>query len=402
MGLFAIATLAPVALITLAALYGGPWGWAALGHITVLVFVMDRLAAREAENADPEAEFPAADQLLVVLGGAHFTLLALSLWAVAGPSGLATLDRCLVATAAALVFGQISHPVAHELIHRPPRALRLMGRLIYTSILMGHHASAHMLIHHVHVGSDKDPNSPRKGMGFWRYAPRAWVQSFRRAFIAETRLRRGKITLSHPFTLYIFGAAGMLAGTGLALGWAGIGALCFMAIHTQIQILMADYVQHYGLRRATLPDGRLEPVGPQHSWNAPEWFSSAMMVNAPRHSDHHLSPNRPYPVLQLDVSRMPTLPYSLPVMACIATVPPLWRRVMDPLCDNWRPGWQMFHNTAPARDIPPAVLTHVRKASVGVGPVPNLAYDTDAIDPLPDGGKQPPDGHRPANDRGGV
>ncbi len=28
-----------------------------------------------------------------------------------------------------------------------------------------------------------------------------------------------------------------------------------------------------------------------------------------------------------------TLPYSLPVMACIATIPPLWRRLMDPLCD---------------------------------------------------------------------
>ena len=402
MSLFAFATLAPVGLIALAALYGGPWGLAALGYITVLVFVMDKLVARKAANADPKAEFPAADQLLVVLGFAHLALLALSLWAVAGPSGLATLDRCLVALAAALLFGQISHPVAHELIHRSPRAMRLMGRLIYTSVLMGHHASAHMLIHHVHVGSNKDPNSPPRGMGFWRYAPRAWWRSFICAYRAETRLRRGKVTPSHPYVIYTLGAAGMLAISGLAFGWAGIAALCFMAIYAQIQILMADYVQHYGLRRETLADGRLEPVGPRHSWNAPEWFSSAMMVNAPRHSDHHINPNRPYPALQLDQAGMPTLPYSLPVMACIATIPPLWRRVMDPLCDNLRPDWQVMPDAPRACDIPPAVLAHARKGSVGPRPVRESVHDTPAIDPLPDDGRQPPDGRRPANDSGGI
>ena len=402
MGLFAFATLAPVGLIALAALHGGPWGWAALGYITVLVFVMDKLVAREAENADPEAEFPAADQLLVVLGCAHFALLAMSLWAVAGPSGLATLDRCLVALTSALLFGQISHPVAHELIHRSPRAMRLMGRLIYTSVLMGHHASAHMLIHHVHVGSNKDPNSPPRGMGFWRYAPRAWWRSFTRAYRAETRLRRGKVTPSHPYVIYTLGGAGLLAIAGLSLGLKGIAALCFMATYAQIQILMADYVQHYGLRRAILPDGRLEPVGPRHSWNAPEWFSSAMMVNAPRHSDHHVSPNRPYPALQLDQAHMPTLPHSLPIMACLATIPPLWRRVMDPLCEAWRPDWQVMPEKPAARDIPPAVQAKVRTGGLPPGSVANWRHEISRPDSLPDDGKQPLDGRRPTNDGGGV
>ena len=403
MGLFAFATLAPVGLIALAAFHGGLWGWAALGYITVLVFVMDRLAAREAENADPEAEFPAAERLLIILGLAHFALLGTSLWAVAGPSGLATLDRVLVAVASALLFGQISHPVAHELIHRPPRAMRLLGRLIYTSVLMGHHASAHMLIHHVHVGSNKDPNSPRRGQGFWRYAPRAWWRSFKQSFAAETRLRRGHITLSHPFVLYTFGAAALLAATGFALGAKGLAALLFMAIYAQLQILMADYVQHYGLRREVLADGRLEPVGPQHSWNAPEWYSSAMMVNAPRHSDHHVNPNRPYPVLQLEAAHMPTLPYSLPVMACIATIPPLWRRVMDPLCDTWQPAGTVAQEPARARDIPPAVLARARAGGVLPSAVPNYAHDTPRPDPVPDDDRHKPDlGRGSANDSGGV
>ena len=402
MGLFAVATLAPVGLITLAAVHGGPWGWAALGYITVLVFVMDKLIAREADNADPEAEFPAADQLLVVLGCAHFALLGLSLWAVAGSSGLTTLDRCLVALAAALLFGQISHPVAHALIHRSQRAMRLMGRLIYTSVLMGHHASAHMLIHHVHVGSDQDPNSPPRGMGFWRYAPRAWWLSFILGYRAETRLRRGQVTPSHPYVIYSLGAVGLLAIAGMSLGLKGIAALCFMAIYAQIQILMADYVQHYGLRRAILPDGRLEPVGPRHSWNAPDWLSSAMMVNAPRHSDHHISPNRPFPALQLEQAHMPTLPYSLPVMACLATIPPLWRRVMEPLCEAWRPRWPVKPETPAVRDIPSTVLEKAHTGGLPPGSVANWPHETPRPDPLPDDGKQPHDGRRPANDRGGV
>ncbi|KGJ19629.1 hypothetical protein IX55_09630, partial [Paracoccus sanguinis] len=40
---------------------------------------------------------------------------------------------------------------------------------------------------------------------------------------------------------------------------------------------------------------------------------------------------RPWPALRLDRAAQPRplLPWSLPVMAAIALVPPLWRRVMD-------------------------------------------------------------------------
>jgi alkane 1-monooxygenase len=78
-----------------------------------------------------------------------------------------------------------------------------------------------------------------------------------------------------------------------------------------------------------------ERAGPQHSWNAPQWFSSAMMLNAPRHSDHHLHPGRPFPALRLDPADMPVLPHSMPVMATLALAPPLWRRAMAPCVSRW-------------------------------------------------------------------
>ncbi len=44
-----------------------------------------------------------------------------------------------------------------------------------------------------------------------------------------------------------------------------------LAAYAQMQLLLSDYVQHYGLRRKTSENGKPEPVGPQHSWNAPAW-----------------------------------------------------------------------------------------------------------------------------------
>ncbi len=61
-----------------------------------------------------------------------------------------------------------------------------------------------------------------------------------------------------------------------------------------------------------------------------------MMLNAPRHSDHHLNPRRSFPELRLDRDAMPVLPASLPAMAFMAMIPPVWRNTMDPLLEDWR------------------------------------------------------------------
>jgi alkane 1-monooxygenase len=77
-------------------------------------------------------------------------------------------------------------------------------------------------------------------------------------------------------------------------------------------------------------------VGPRHSWNAPHWFSSAMMVNAPRHSDHHAHPARPYPALRLpDAQTAPMLPWPLPMACTIALMPSLWKRAIRPHLRPW-------------------------------------------------------------------
>jgi alkane 1-monooxygenase len=337
--LFAVASASPVALFGLGLWAGGYWAFAGLFYMTVLAALLDQITGLFMADAPEGAEFPAADALLVGLGLGHLALLPLIVWGVAGASGLDGWSRAALFLGAGLWFGQVSNPMAHELIHRGNHLLYGLGVAVYCSLLFGHHASAHRLVHHRHAASADDPNSARLGEGFYRFFLRAWRGSFLKGLRAETALRarsrRGRGP--HPYLFYVGGAvvalglAYAIAGGGGVVVWAGL------ALHAQVQLMLSDYVQHYGLRRAKGPDGRLEPVAARHSWNAPHWFSAGLMLNAPRHSDHHAHPARPYPALRLPpAEEAPHLPWPLPVACTLALVPPLWKRLIRPHLARWR------------------------------------------------------------------
>lgn len=375
---FAIASMVPGLCLVAACLWGGPWGWGAILSITGVVFFLDKVQLR------PVATQVDGHRLSEMLGVAHFALLGLTLWAMGG--ALPLQDKALIVVAAGLYFGQISNSNAHELIHRSDRWAFRLGAACYASLLFGHHTSAHRLVHHVHAATPKDPASARRGEGFWAYLPRAWSGGFRAGLRAE-RQRHGGAAWPAPYRLYTLGAGVSIVVAWSLAGASGVFGLLLVSAYAQIQLLLSDYVQHYGLVRRQLADGRAEPMGYAHSWNAPHWYSGAMMLNAPRHSAHHAKPATAFPQLALDASSMPMLPYSLPVMAVIAVVPPLWRKVMDPQVDRWM--------SPTARD--PNDIARVAAQKLGVGGItppvlPDWPHDTDLPKPYPE-----PDG--PARSR---
>lgn len=342
MALFGLATLGPLPLFALGLWLGGPWAAAGVLYMAVLTALLDQIGGLYLGDAPEGAEFPGADALLVAVGCGAILLLPAMVWAIAGASGLSVPARGALFLGAGLWFGQVANPAAHELIHRGNRWLYRLGVAVYTMLLFGHHASAHRLVHHQFAASAQDPNSARAGESFYRFARRAWTGSFRKGFAAESalrsrRARNGRRSRSlHPYAVYIGGAV-----LALTLGWVIAGPLGLfvwwgLGAHATAQLLLSDYVQHYGLRRAILPDGRLEPVSARHSWNAAPWFSSGLMLNAPRHSDHHAHPDRPYPALHLPPrEEAPRLPWSLPLACTIALFPRLWRRRMAPRLRQW-------------------------------------------------------------------
>lgn len=329
---FAAATLLPAALIALGAAVGGPVPAVALAALVFLPLLLDQLLpmAGTAEGS----EFPAGDALLVAIALTAFALPLLAIHTATGPAPgtapgtppgtpLALPQKAALLFATGLWLGQIAHPAAHELIHRADRRLYQLGVAVYAALLIGQHASSHRLIHHRFVATTDDPATARRGEGFWRFALRASWQGYRAGYRAESaRARR-----IHPYAVYTALSATALTAAALVAGPAGMALWAGLALHAQLQIHLSDYVQHYGLTRRILPDGKPEPVGPAHSWNSAHWATSALLLNAPRHSDHHANPSRPFCALRLP-DTAPRLPWPLPVAALIALVPPLWRRLM--------------------------------------------------------------------------
>lgn len=338
--MFAIVSLLPVPLIALAAIFGGWWIVAACLYITLFTFALDELVPLTHNPNHPQSDMQDANTLSTVLAASHFVLLFLVVWALSSNPQLGAFASFGLFITAGLFFGQVSNSNAHELIHRTDKRLFSLGKLVYTSMLFGHHTSAHLLVHHRFAASDYDPNSAGKGVSFYTFARCAWTGSARAGFEMESDRRKNlpqnPPPFSHPFYGYTFGAFASLGLAFMIGGWGGILALVGLASYAQVQLLLSDYVQHYGLRRATLPNGRLAPVALHHSWNAPQWMSNYLMLAAPRHSDHHAHPARPYPALDLpDADVAPSLPHSLPAMALIALYPRLWRRIMDPRVAYW-------------------------------------------------------------------
>lgn len=331
---FVLATFPMVALLLAGAVEGGVFILLSLFYITGFVALADKYAPTQTTAAEDRAQD--AHKVSVALAIAHFGVLLFSVWALAGER-LSALEKLGQFMAAGLFMGQVSNANAHELIHRSKRGLHRLGMWVYISMLFGHHTSAHVLVHHTHVATHRDPNTSRRGEGFYRYAPRAWWGSFIQGYRAEAA-RLAKINRPawrNPYGVYVGGAV-LCISLAAWMGGAKAAILyVLLAGHAQMQLLMSDYVQHYGLTRGTDSNGKAQPVGPQHSWNSPHWLSSALMLNATRHSDHHAHPARAYPALTIPQDA-PMLPKPLPVMASIALIPPLWRRIMDPLADRWR------------------------------------------------------------------
>ncbi len=326
---FAAVTLLPVALMLLGVALGGWFAGLALLFISVAVWLLDRFAARAAPFVPGADEFPAADGLSVVLALVHLALLPLMVWALAGGAGLSGGAVVALFLGFGLWLGQVSNSNAHELIHRQDRWQRGLGVALYSSVGYGHHATAHRLVHHRFVATEDDPNTAQRGEHFYDFALRAWPAEYAAGRAMETaRHQRATRRRLHPYTVYLLGAVLAAVLALLLAGLSGLLVWLLLAAYAQVQLLLSDYVQHYGLLRARLPDGRPEPVGPGHSWDAPHWASSALMLNAPRHADHHAHPGRAYPALDLPEQSL-RLPYSLPFMAMLALVPPLWFRVMD-------------------------------------------------------------------------
>lgn len=232
-----------------------------------------------------------------------------------------------------IVGGVLAINVAHELIHKDTRIERAAGGLLLTSV--GYHGFKieHVRGHHVHVSTPEDASSARFGQSLWHFLPRALLRNTANAWRLEAeRLHRLSLPWWHPRNELI-GWSALWLSAAIAIGaWLGpIGAAFFVAqgVFAACSLEIINYIEHYGLERRRLDDGRYERTTHLHSWNSDYLLSNLFLFHLQRHSDHHETPRRRYQVLQHHADS-PQLPGGYAAMFLLALCPPLWFRWIDP------------------------------------------------------------------------
>ena len=104
-----------------------------------------------------------------------------------------------------------------------------------------------------------------------------------------------------------------------------------------IHLEVVNYIEHYGLSRKKIDAVKYEPTKPHHSWNANHSASNLLLINLQKHSDHHIKPNKKYPLLTaFDSTSAPQLPFGYPIMVVLSLLPFLWKKIMNPKVIAWR------------------------------------------------------------------
>jgi alkane 1-monooxygenase len=228
--------------------------------------------------------------------------------------------------------GGIGIANAHELGHKKEKVERWLSKVVLAQTAYGHFYVEHNRGHHARVATPEDPASSRMGESFWAFLPRTVLGSLRSGWELEAnRMRtqgrrvwsiRNDVLNAWAMTAVLFG------GTIAWLGWAVVPFLVIQAVFGFSLLEVVNYVEHYGLLRQTLPNGRYERCLPTHSWNSNHVASNVALYHLERHSDHHAHPTRRYQSLR-HFDDSPQLPNGYGLMIGLAYLPPVWRRVMD-------------------------------------------------------------------------
>lgn len=337
-------SLITVPCAILGAIYGG-WAVFLLPLFTWVLFdILDLFVGLNLENADletTEADLFWYRLITLIWFPLQFTMTFGMIWYVTGAAHLAIWEKVALFFGVGVAAGAVGIVYAHELMHQKNRVERWFADLLLALALYSHFRSEHLRVHHIHVGTARDPVTARYNEGFHRYffrvlrtcPPSAWRAE--RAMLARKGLTMA--SLQNPFWLYAVLQGAMLLLAYLIGGWEGLALFLFQAFIAVWQLELVNYIEHYGLTRRHLGEGRYEHVLPRHSWNAAHRASNWFLINLQRHSDHHYKPDRRFPLLQnYTEADAPQLPFGYPLMAALAMVPPLWRRVMNPKVRGWR------------------------------------------------------------------
>lgn len=301
------------------------------GAIPILDWVLGNDTSNPPEEAVPALEGDRFYRYLVYLTvPMHYAALITSAWYV-GTHDLGWTSILGLALSVGIVNG-LAINTGHELGHKKSTLERWLAKIVLAVVGYGHFYIEHNKGHHKHVSTPEDPASARFGEGIYRFAlreiPGAWIRAWQSEKERLGRQGKGPWTLDNEVLQPLAITVPLYVGLVALFGMKIIPYLLIQAAFGWWQLTSANYIEHYGLMRRKLPDGRYERCQPHHSWNSNHVMSNLILFHLQRHSDHHAYPTRRYQSLR-DFENLPSLPSGYPAMFAIAFVPPLWRALMD-------------------------------------------------------------------------
>lgn len=317
-------------------LIGGWFTYMNVIFVFVLVPIFDQLGPESTENADEQERGKLVkkslfDWLLYLNLPLLYGILVLFIITI-DQSGLAIYELVGNILSVGIVIGTCGINVGHELGHRKTKWENTIAQLLLIPALYLHFFIEHNRGHHKYVGTEKDPASAEKGQGLYHFWFKSTFMGYLNAWKLENKrlnksgdsgfslrnemIQFSFVQLTYILIIYFLFSPVVFVSTLLA---GVVGVLLLETI---------NYLEHYGLRRKKLANGRFEKVHPKHSWNANFQFGRIVLYELTRHSDHHFIASKKYQVLDHH-DESPQLPFGYPMMILVALVPPLWFWMMD-------------------------------------------------------------------------
>ncbi|MBP6236449.1 MAG: alkane 1-monooxygenase [Saprospiraceae bacterium] len=238
-----------------------------------------------------------------------------------------------------IMLGSNGINVAHELGHKSGTWPQLAAKILLLPNLYMHFIIEHNYGHHLKVATPDDPATSR----YKEYLFTFWIRSITYSFFSAWNIESNRLkkmnqsiwSYKNSMLRFLFYQL-LYIVVIIAVFSPFVATILVLAGVTGILLLESiNYVEHYGLVRRILPNGKYEKVETYHSWNSDHEAGRIILYELTRHSDHHYKANKKYQILN-HYDESPQLPYGYPTSILIALFPPLWFKIMNPRVEQWR------------------------------------------------------------------
>lgn len=317
--------------------FSGWLTWLAIIYAWILLPLIELILKPDTKNLnEAEAEIAKDDRyydyLLYFFVALQFVGLIYFLFVMKNALQLSWMEKIGRIATMGLLCGSFGINVGHELGHRINKFEQALAKAALLTSLYMHFKIEHNRGHHKRVATRDDPASARYNEPIYFFYFRSIIFSYLSAWgIANSEVRKNglpalhfknEMLQAHIIQLIFIAIIVFFFGWVITLYYLSAAFIGIILLET------VNYIEHYGLQRTQVAEGKYERAMPQHSWNSNHILGRLTLFELSRHSDHHYLASKKYQLLQHH-DDSPQLPTGYPGSMILSLIPPAWFYVMN-------------------------------------------------------------------------